>query len=52
MLSCEFCETSKSTLFTEHLWGDRFWKFSDSEYEYIVDLLEKHRKNADLIMRL
>ena len=38
MFSCEFCEISKNTFFTEHLWtmDDCFWNFAERIDLFIV----------------
>ena len=32
MFSCEFCEISKNTFFTEHAWATAFVAFQDQIY--------------------
>ena len=41
VFSCEFCEISKNTFFTEHLWTSASNKVANKKIHFLLQLKEK-----------
>ena len=46
MFSCEFCEISKHTFFTKHLWANASWRSANQKHSLVnIFWKKKKRKN-------
>ena len=50
MFSCEFCEISKNTYFTEHLWAKKALHFSPPPLKKAIHLHKRIKMNHMLLL--